>query len=182
MSYAPPIPPSSRDDIPAPHDGEPWITDIHLRQLQTIHVFLALGVIVFAGVVGFMLLQAAGEATLPEEGRVRGARVLLRTLALMAAMAYPLAGVIFRRTLRWRRGTAPAWATVQNAYVVRLALYEAVAFFGLVIGLLTSTSGVLAHHPVFWLAAAPTLLLLFLIVATFPTRDRLDALREEGSL
>lgn len=58
--------------------------------------------------------------------------------------------------------------------IIRLALYEGVALFGLIVCLLSSIEGVLQQHPVYWLNLFSFVFLILYILLTFPTRQRLE--------
>lgn len=62
---------------------------------------------------------------------------------------------------------------IRNAMIVRAALFEAAAFFGLVIILLAAQQGVLYTLEFIWLATIPYVMLVVLVAMTFPTKDRM---------
>ena len=63
-------------------------------------------------------------------------------------------------------------SALRSATIVRLALFEGVALFGAVICFLSLQLGVARDLPLVWLNAVSTFVLLFLVVVTFPTRER----------
>jgi hypothetical protein len=67
---------------------------------------------------------------------------------------------------------------VRAVFIVRLALCEAGALFGVIVCIVGATLGVLRTHPLYWLNAAAALVLLATIAFGFPDEDRLVALYE----
>lgn len=62
---------------------------------------------------------------------------------------------------------------IRNAMIIRTALFESAAFFGLVIILLAAQQGVLYTLEFVWMAVIPYVLLIGLTAMTFPTKERL---------
>ena len=67
---------------------------------------------------------------------------------------------------------------IRAIIVVRLAMYESAAMFGLVVCLLGVLTGVIYQNAIYWLNAITALVLFVFIVKTFPNRDRLLKLVE----
>ena len=71
-------------------------------------------------------------------------------------------------------------ALVSMASIIRLAMMEAPALFGIVICLLAVFGEGLDDQPVYWLNLASVVLFLFYLAASFPTRERvLELLRRK---
>jgi len=64
-------------------------------------------------------------------------------------------------------------AVMRSATIVRMALLEAPAFFGLVICFMGATNGVLRAETAYWANLVSYAALVFLLLKEFPTRDRL---------
>ncbi len=62
---------------------------------------------------------------------------------------------------------------IRNAMIIRAALFEAAAFFGLVIILLAAQQGVLYTLEFIWLATVPYVILIIMVAMTFPTKERM---------
>jgi hypothetical protein len=62
---------------------------------------------------------------------------------------------------------------IRTAEIVRLALLEAPAMFGLVVILICVTSGVIFYEPVYWLNFLSGVVLWGMIYINFPTKDKL---------
>ena len=70
---------------------------------------------------------------------------------------------------------------VRKATILRLALIESPAIFGLTIYLIAAINGVLHDHPGYWGNRLSALILLLFIIATFPNSNRLTAVFDEKS-
>jgi len=60
---------------------------------------------------------------------------------------------------------------IRSAIIIRSAMYEGVAFFGLTICLLGAAKGILQSHTVYWVNAFSTIAALWLMLKTYPSRD-----------
>ncbi len=60
----------------------------------------------------------------------------------------------------------------QRAYIVRLAMMEAVALFGLIVCFVALSQGTLQHQPLYWLNAASSAIFVGFLAATFPSDTR----------
>ncbi|NLW83867.1 MAG: hypothetical protein GXY41_05615 [Phycisphaerae bacterium] len=63
-----------------------------------------------------------------------------------------------------------------TATVIRLACFEGAAIFGLVLCLVGIQSGELARMPVYWVNLFSPVVFVLLVLATFPTRWRVETL------
>jgi hypothetical protein len=64
-------------------------------------------------------------------------------------------------------------ALIRAAMIIRLAMYEGIALFGLVICLLAVVEGVMQAYPLYWLNVLSSLLVVGYIVLTFPNAQRI---------
>jgi len=71
---------------------------------------------------------------------------------------------------------------IRGAIIVRLAMFEGVAFFGLVICLLGIIQGVLQLHTGYWVNAFSTVVALGLILKTYPSRERIEGICKKANL
>lgn len=77
------------------------------------------------------------------------------------------------RLARYSTAAEKYLAVMRSAMIVRMALLEAPAFFGLVICFMGATNGVLMAESVYWANLVSYAALVFLLLKEFPTRDRL---------
>ena len=100
-------------------------------------------------------------------------------------VAYLVAPLLFRRVMSGTRldpggdSTTPdelaaqALLLLRSAFIVRLAVLEGAALFGIAVCVLGVTGGVLYADSLHWLNLGSTLLLILFGILTFPTRDGL---------
>lgn len=62
---------------------------------------------------------------------------------------------------------------IRTAMIIRLALYEGIALFGLVACLLAVVENVVQVYPVYWLNLLSALFVLGYVVMTLPTKSRI---------
>ena len=152
-----------------------------LAQVLTAGFLKSLQIFYFAFGVGallllfFVLFQSVSAHDIPLAVNDAVASMLSIVDLAYGMAAYVLAPLLFRRLLA--RGLAAPHpermaVAVRNAYILRLTLFEGVAYFGLVILLISAMDGVLALFPQYWINILSTLVLLIFIPVTFPTRER----------
>ncbi len=61
----------------------------------------------------------------------------------------------------------------RSAIIIRLAIMEGAAFFGLSVCIIAATNGVLASDANYWINMLSTVLIVLVGIATFPTKERL---------
>lgn len=173
------------------------LTPESIRTSQLIYSALMLGVMAFVTAV---LLTYNYRDTSQE---IHDATDLVNLLSIahivMALGAYGAAKFLYdtqfkpehlasalRRELRdaWGKNIAvsPAEkcvALIRTASIIRLALLEGAAFFGLMTCMVGVTSGVMSSHPEYWLNLVTTAIMTYFTYATFPTRERLLQIFEE---
>ena len=145
--------------------------------MQVVQAALMAGVLVFGLVVMLLAIRPQTMGT-PTPARmltlfslVHGAMAvgtwslapLLQTALLARARPESGAGV----------GTA-ALAAIRSAGLLRLALLEGTALFGLVVCLLAALGGALREQPLYWLNALSALAFLAYAALSFPTRERVE--------
>lgn len=99
----------------------------------------------------------------------------------LTCIEYLLAAVLFTKALA---GKPPFQATeailrIKTAFLVRLAIMESAALFGIVLLLLCARSGILKENPLYFLTGFPYLVLLFFSLATIPTKKKMDSLLQK---
>jgi hypothetical protein len=141
------------------------------RVLCVILIAMTNGLVLLAGVVAFFHFRSAGVVPTPEQ---------LKTANLLTAMAMGGAvAAIVASEAAWRgmilRGQGPMPARATTAFVVRVALREGSALFGLVAGLVAAQRGVLRVYPAYWADLVPFALFLSFAATHWPSADNLNA-------
>jgi hypothetical protein len=177
------------------HEFEAALTPAELRIFQIIQGALGAGIAVFLGVTIILYVLGsdalAGEAT---QG-IQLVRMLSLVHLAMAVVLFVAAKVVYDLLFRSERLAAASSPELRNAHgevthdpaqhcvallrtstIIRLALYEAIALFGLIVCLLAVVDGVVQAYPVYWLNALSSVAFSGYVVLTFPTAERLKAL------
>lgn len=164
------------------HEIREALDESTVRGMQIMQLALTVGVVLFtAFTVGRSIFspQSAVSGTGPPDAG------LLRTLST-ANVALLVGAVVFGHLLFRARissgatDVAAAVAALRAAILLRLALLEGAALFGVAICFLATTSGPPAD-PAIWLnLVSPAAFVLF-SAATFPTRERLASILADGS-
>jgi len=148
-----------------------------LRALQVVQTALMGGVFLFGLVVVLLAMRPPAANAEPIAPRVL--ILLSATHAVIALIAWSLApllqGLLVAR-LGARLSSAAGVGTLRGALIVRLAVLEGPALFGLVICLIAATGGALRATPLYWLNALSAVAFLGYGVLSFPTAERLEAL------
>jgi len=153
--------------------------DVELRAMQVVQVALMAGVLFFGLVVAVLAIrpQTVGAAPPTPAATLSLLSLVHGAMALGAwAVAFLLHGALLRRAVADEAaGTgADALAALRKAMLVRLALLEGPALFGLVVCLLAALGGALRATPIYWLNALSALAFLAIAVLSFPTRERVE--------
>lgn len=166
------------------------VRDDNIRISQIIHLAMALGVLFFL-VVTVVVANSAIPMEEPDDSLIE---LMCIVLALFAIGAYTAGIFLYNRGFAKldleKSAIAPngeVFESVPDIFVerlrtiqiIRLATFEGVAFFGIVVCLLAALSGVIHTQPIYWLAALPALVVVVLVIATFPTKEKLVTLFEE---
>jgi len=168
-------------------EGRLTVDDIHqslsgayIKSLQVFHFAFAMGVLVLFFVVLFTYLQSP---PVPDTGDTS-----LMDLLTFAHLVYALAAyggsVLVHRSIVSHAladgvrmySAERALAGLRTASVVRLAILEAVAFFGLVVLFLSIQQGTLQVNPSYWVNLTSTVVLLAFVGWSFPSREKLELL------
>lgn len=153
------------------------LTPGEVRTLQIIYAALALGaVMIFLAFTLVILLTGAPQ---PAAADVSFIQVMTLVALLLTVSLLPLSGVIANRVLRG--GGPPATpdeavSRIRTALILRAALLEGPALFGLVVYMLAGLRGVLQQEAIYWANLFPWILFVGFVALTFPTRDRLESL------
>lgn len=137
-----------------------------------------------ACLLAFYLTSGPHSAT-PGAGALHTMETLSMTHVGFTIVAYLLAPFLFNRTLNATRldpgqeADSPRALALQavlllrTAMIVRLAILEGAAFFGLSVCVIGVTGGVMESDPLYWLNLGSSVLLIAFGVITFPSRERL---------
>ena len=171
---------------------ETALTPSQVTIAQIITGALLMGVLMFALVVFYMYEQAVpGSPGAAEIDTIRTMTfVHLFFLVVNVGVGWFLAQRIFSpQSVAAAVGTEDTAALSarlvmqqRSAMIIRLAVMEGAAFFGLVICLLGSMNGVLRVMPEYWINLLSPFLLVAYGIATFPSRERLVSWFEERFL
>jgi hypothetical protein len=177
------------------HDFEAALTPAELRMFQIIQGALGAGIATFLCIP--VALYVFDAVVLADEAAqdLQLIRLLSLVHIALAAALLVTAKVVYdlqfrperlagehRPALRDTQGEVihdPATyclALLRTAMIVRMAMYEGIAMFGLVVCLLAVIDGVVQAYPLYWLNALSSVALIGYIVLTFPTAERLKAL------
>jgi hypothetical protein len=162
------------------------LTPQHLLTFRVIYIALLLGVSLFLGIVLFMTYSTSEESKKPQ-----GALGILTVVhVVLASSVYLVSIVLFRYMtglafFRKRKVASVHQDTslehryliaVFSAYIIRVALFEGPALFGVIVCLLGATEGTIQQNPIYWLNLFSYAILAILIIYTFPTRTKLEDL------
>ncbi|MBX7153210.1 ATP synthase F0 subunit C [bacterium] len=171
------------------------LTDAHIKTLQIIQAALGVGVTAFLGVVVFLYTAQPEYDQRMADQNLDLIKILTLIHALMAATLYYGSTFIYNmqftesklreavsKTFNDEKGqpiTDPVFkcmVVIRTAMILRLAMLESSALFGLVICLLAVTNGVMHHYPEYWLNLITAALFLSLVVMLFPNRERIEGI------
>jgi len=176
---------------------EQALTPAVMRTIQMIYLALIMGVIVFTAAV-FIIYS-----TDKSQENVNIDPDLLTTMSLVhacfALAAYALATFQYKSQFRTERlsgvsrgetsdrsvmypSSTPAesyLSIIRTALIIRLALMQGAAFFGLVTCIIGATSGALRLHPEYWANLASSVVMIGFCILTFPNKERLAGIFEE---
>jgi len=153
------------------------------RPLQIIYGATASAVITFFLVLIALVSSGAGGSDDPSRGSLT-ASVLSLVHLLFGVTVYVVSPTVFRAmcTPKDPAGVgALSLPGLLRALIIRLALMESVALFGLVVCLIALETGALAEEPLYWLNLASGAVFVGFLAATFPTSDRLQMLLRDST-
>lgn len=164
------------------------MTPAIVKSYQVFYFANALGVLIFFFVVLFLFLGSFSNPTTPGSTEPERYIVMLTVLHLaVAAVAYLAATFVYRKILgrafsvEQRSASAEAvLSSMRLAGIVRLAIMEWAAFFGLVVLVVATQQWVLQQEPQYWVNLLSTALFFGFVFLTFPTRSRLEEVSRVG--
>lgn len=152
---------------------EAGLTPEKLTQLQVIYRALAVSVSLFAALIVMLMQQDVSIYSGSDTPTV----LLLTVIApVWIGAAYTAGRLIFNfQTEKLKTAVSPedAVKTLVTAYIVRAALAESAALFGLVACFLAASDGTMQKNPLLFVNFAGAVLFLGFLALTFPTKDLL---------
>ncbi|MBI2427470.1 MAG: hypothetical protein HYV29_01485 [Ignavibacteriales bacterium] len=157
---------------------EQTLTQRRVTSLSIIYAALIVGILTFA-VIAFAI---PGNSQHSDEGSMDILLLLSGVHAFTALTMYSVVPIILKQLLNIEKIQASAaaappaekvLAAIQSAHIIRMAMYEGAAIFGLIICLLTSLWGHAATNPELLLNGLSAFFFLVMSAATFPTKERL---------
>ncbi len=160
---------------------QPLFQDSEIRTLKVICIALSVGVALFAVIAIFLASEE------PSPGSARDSAMgMLRVIHLVVTLgAIVLQKILFERVMSGKirpRGTVGPTSfskTYLSASIMRLAIVEGAALFGLVIALIGSTGGQIAGDPTYYLHLIPAILLIMTARMTYPSARRVEELARQ---
>lgn len=150
-------------------------SDDDVRAMAVQQAALGLGPLMFWVVIVILSQTPAtlDQAATPDE--VQLVTILSGAHVLTCLSCWPMAMLLFQRALSrpptGREEDTPL-ARLRAATILRAALLEGPALFGGVVCLLAVQTGAARDLPLVWLNAASTFVTLFVVIVTFPTKER----------
>lgn len=179
------------EPVQVEHDAFMRVIDKgQLRVMQIVNLALLGGVLTFVGVVALLGFQRAGAGQGDAVGSAPLLGVMTTVHCIMAAVFFP-AGFLIHR---WMAGPGGIKVLAQNprvqglpieqqcakaiftGMIIRLAQFEGMALFGVIVCMVGIQSGELAEKPMYWVNLFSPVAVVLLVVATFPTRERIESL------
>ena len=161
------------------HEFERFLTPEVVRVFQIIHSALLGGATMFAFVV--LLLHAQHIDNEPVDAEV--VTIMSIVNALFAVGAFGISHILFERMFNNQQQNnsisstnslyEQSLATIRAAMIVRMAILEGAAFFGLVVCLIAVTGGVTQQEPAYLFNLASYFLFMLVGINTFPTKNAL---------
>ena len=167
------------------HDLQKALTPEYVRILQVIHIAIVTGALFFLMAVLFVSgVRGDGIPGDVEVVRLLSIVHLGFGLSVYGAATY-LYESKFRISAHVQSGPQLAetfLGALRTASIIRLAMFECVAFFGLVVCLVAAQAGILKGNPEYWLNTLSTVILVGLVATAFPSAERIEALFREKVL
>lgn len=164
------------------------MTPAIVKSYQVFYFGNTVGVLIFFFVVLFLFLQSFSNPSTPTGPEPEHYVMMLTVLHfLVIVVAYLGATFVYRTMLR--RAFSPGQravsaeavlSSIRLAGIVRLAIMEWAAFFGLVVIVVATQQWVLQNAPEYWVNLVSTIIMFGFAYATFPTRARLEELSRIG--
>ena len=164
------------------------MTPAIVKSYQVFYFANAIGVLIFFFVVLFLFLQSFSNPTIVADPAAEEYVMMLTMLHLtVLVLAYLMGTFVYRKMLgrafSAEQRSLSAEAVLSNirlAGIVRLAVMEWAAFFGLVVLVVATQQSVLQRVPEYWVNVISTVIMFGFVLLTFPTRARLEEVFQTG--
>ncbi len=162
-----------------------------IRGLQIFYTAIGSGLFIFAMIIFFVYNTNSATPSEADSSDVELVQMLSIAHVLMALTMYVVAPLrektvlnksLSATTMAGQQSLSPGercFASIRNALIIRLAMYEGAALFGLVVCFLAVSNCVIFVEPVYWLNAASNLVVIAYISLSFPNQERLMRIFEE---
>lgn len=160
------------------HEFASKLTPEVVRTFQIIHGALMGGATMFLLVILMLHMQGSSGGTSETEVLDN----LSMVHAVFALSAFGASKIIFEKMFNQQTiiNAPDPYTTslniIRSALLVRLAMMEGAAFFGLAVCIIAVTGGITQTEPVYFLNAASYALFILIGLQTFPTKDSLTAI------
>ncbi len=170
------------------------LTPQNIRVLQVIFLALGLGVIIFAIIaIAFYFLLPQNE----EPASTTTLQVLTTIHLLLFPIIFFISKRMYDRIFQSNRFsqlpddpaqlaqisrhilTENLLGIIRTTSIIRLALWEGLALFGLTICFMGSLVGILQHHPLYWVNLISAIVFEMMVFNEFPTRPKVELLFRE---
>jgi F0F1-type ATP synthase membrane subunit c/vacuolar-type H+-ATPase subunit K len=157
------------------------LSDGDVRTLQIIPLAMCAGVVMFAFVILVILRPQYSEIVPTADDTTTIMFLTLAHLALFLSTV-TIAPIIITGMLQKQRNVDPQGAifAIRSNLIVRWAIMEAPALFGLVICFLATLNGVLNTQPIYYLNLFSMVYFLVVTLTKLPNRERLEAIYQEN--
>jgi hypothetical protein len=159
------------------------ITNVDLRNLKIITSALNIGVLLFFAVCLFLYFSNDNIIDTDNLDTSFNDKMLLGVLgitALMIVMSRIIPNNVFKKdseamTSFFNERASPVKEAIQvvtTYYIIKFALLEGAALFGLVSLMLSILNDAIDYNDIYWLSIIPMLVMNFIFILTFPTKER----------
>ncbi len=163
------------------------LTPLAIRQMQILQVAMVLAPLIFlVGTLALSLLQK-------ETRHVSAEIVPTMTIVNVVLVALSYAGAYLLPAIHYKPARIQSFILggdavsrpdrclilIRNAFILRFAMLEGAALFGVAVCLIAATTGTSDTVPEYWLNAFPLLMLILYSAVTFPTEDRILVVFEQ---
>jgi len=154
------------------------LTPLNIRTMQLIYGALGFGVFAFFMVVVFMMSKTPVEQGVSED--VSFLNMLSLAHLAVALACFIASKIVYELVIKTSQRLSTTltgdqcFGIIRSASIIRLALMEGAAFFGLVVILMGATEGQLGKFPVYWFNIFSSVAIIAFILAYFPSKTRLE--------
>lgn len=144
-----------------------------VKGMQLIFGAFTAGMVIF--LLTTLLLYFTGAGPDPEKAALESVAYTLTLVVLFFTVStIPLSGILFSKILKLNNPTNARSIVdnIRSAMLVRIALFEGAALFGITTLFIGITDGYIQNSAALWLNLVPVAYFLLHVVTNFPTKDR----------